>query len=974
MHPKSDEHTINDALGEVLKELGANWSVQSEDLAALHGGGRLDVLIEKPDGWPVVIEAEVLDNTSAYDSAEKEATSRLRRKRKDSTATIHNAVALLYPKHLRRHSGASLRNALKETTFEYALLTADPPASTSRFPAKGWLKGDIVDLAILVHKSSIPASLVDQLTDAMETCIRNAAALLGNKTAKSKAVARLLGQDDDEDGQSRRMAMAVVANALVFHAILSETELHLDDLSNIPATRLVQSPAAMRTNARFQSPSQICDEWEKILHINYWPIFHKANQILKVLSPNPAAAVLDALWPVVERMTTAAVSKSHDLTGSVFQKLIADRQFLAAYYTRPPAASLLVGLAMPARKRIDTIMRIGDFSCGTGTLLSTAYHRFGLLHEIHGTDPQTLHPAMMRDGLAGLDVLNIAVHLTSSMLAGSHARKPFTGECLLTMPYGEKEDSIHVGSLEFLSNEVAFESLQAAVKVAGGKGETDTRNLIDKVKDNTFDLVIMNPPFTRSTSHEGEVRDVPNPAFAAFKISAPVQARMAKRLKLLAKSGCGDGNAGMASYFVDLGYRKTKPEGTLALVLPLTALSGISWKKVRALWRNRFSDRIVVTTADGSSFSADTSIAECLFIGRKKRNNANSHAHFVVLHHRPNTTVEGELLASEIDAMLHSPSLRRLESGPFGASSLMLGAQKYGEMLRATIPDDDLSWKLAAIADLSLAQAAHRFELGTLQFDDRMRSLSVAVCPMSKLCKNIGPVHRDITGREKDERGMFRGPFELETENLSPADPYPILWAHHQERQQSMTVQPDRRGIIRNGSQTFAHAYIQTANRLWHEFASPLHYSCDLNFNSQRILAAMTPTPSLGGRAWPSIVMKNPHLHSAFILWCNSTLGVMSHWWMATRTQPGRATSSITGFSNFAIFDLSTLDETQLQKSHAIFSDMETATFMPFTRISEDPLRAELDRRLLNDILSLEIDEDSLTRLRLRLTRELAKR
>ena len=31
--------------------------------------------------------------------------------------------------------------------------------------------------------------------------------------------------------------------------------------------------------------------------------------------------------------------------------------------------------------------QIGDFACGTGTLLSAAYQRMSLLHELHGGDP-----------------------------------------------------------------------------------------------------------------------------------------------------------------------------------------------------------------------------------------------------------------------------------------------------------------------------------------------------------------------------------------------------------------------------------------------------------------------------------------------------------------------------------------------------------------------------------------------------------
>ena len=141
---------------------------------------------------------------------------------------------------------------------------------------------------------------------------------------------------------------------------------------------------------------------------------------------------------------TGGVTRSHDLTGVVFQKLIADRQFLATYYTRPEAAALLAALALPDNmppggaewEDEETLAsaQVGDFACGTGTLLSMAYQRISLLHELHGGDPRKLHGPMMRHGLVGLDVLNIAVHLTAAMLASSHPDTPFDGECLLTCP------------------------------------------------------------------------------------------------------------------------------------------------------------------------------------------------------------------------------------------------------------------------------------------------------------------------------------------------------------------------------------------------------------------------------------------------------------------------------------------------------------------------------------------------------------
>ena len=61
--------------------------------------------------------------------------------------------------------------------------------------------------------------------------------------------------------------------------------------------------------------------------------------------------------------------RSHDLTGAVFQRLIADRKFLAAYYTTPGAAALLVGLAITP----DTLPESKSWSSATD--VKTTSHR-----------------------------------------------------------------------------------------------------------------------------------------------------------------------------------------------------------------------------------------------------------------------------------------------------------------------------------------------------------------------------------------------------------------------------------------------------------------------------------------------------------------------------------------------------------------------------------------------------------------------
>ena len=280
---------------------------------------------------------------------------------------------------------------------------------------------------------------------------------------------------------------------------------------------------------------------------------------------------------------------------------------------------------------------------------------------------------MMKNGLVGLDVLNIAVHLTATMLAGAHPDVPFDGECLLTMPYGGESASI--GSLELLAKDVQPSLIEdASATTSGGRLPEDVADLRTRVGHDKFDLVIMNPPFTRPTNHEGAHSDVPNPAYSAFETTPQQQDAMSRREKSLTKGSAAAGNAGMAALFAELAHRKRNEDGSLAFVLPLSSMSGSSWDKLRGQWQDDYRETTVVTiAAEGSfdrSFSADTGMAECLVVlthDQVAKDN-DRHNWFVVLRKLPTTATEAEQLGNEIRKLQRNSNVRSIEDGG-GASS-----------------------------------------------------------------------------------------------------------------------------------------------------------------------------------------------------------------------------------------------------------------------------------------------------------------
>ena len=86
--------------------------------------------------------------------------------------------------------------------------------------------------------------------------------------------------------------------------------------------------------------SGILAEWRKILKVNYSPIFDIARRILEIIPANNSKPLIERLAETADRLLENQLMRSHDLTGAVFQRLIADRKFLAAYYTTPASAAL----------------------------------------------------------------------------------------------------------------------------------------------------------------------------------------------------------------------------------------------------------------------------------------------------------------------------------------------------------------------------------------------------------------------------------------------------------------------------------------------------------------------------------------------------------------------------------------------------------------------------------------------------------
>jgi hypothetical protein len=707
---------------------------------------------------------------------------------------------------------------------------------------------------------------------------------------------------------------------------------------------------------------------------------------LEVIPTAESAPFIEGLAKTADKLLENRLMRSHDLTGAVFQRLIIDRKFLAAYYTTPASAALLVGLAIRPERTPGggtwsnpehvSNLRIADFACGTGTLLSMAYQRVGQLHELAGGDAEAIHPTMMSAALIGCDVLPAAAHLTASMLAGAHPTVKYEQSSILTVAYGKQPDGgIALGSLDLLDPQGKFEPLAITAKAAEGMGEAEIETW-RTLPHSSFDLVIMNPPFTRATGHEAEKIGVPNPMFAAFSSSAEEQKMMSAATSRLTQGTSAHGNAGEASIFLVLAHRELKEGGVLALVMPLSLMSGDAWEDSRALLAKNYDDLVLVSIAGAGSeemsFSADTGMAECLVVGQKGKGGSNR-ATFVVLNEKPPYPLLGARVAEQIGQLISGENLRRLEDGPMGGSAIAFGDEVIGHAMSAPLPDSG-GWNLARIADLSLAQAAYqlanenRVWLPTM---NRTEAVNVPITTVGQIGE-IGPYHSDVSG--DTSTGTIRGPFSLSRLKKGSVPTYPVLWAHDAKREATMAFDADREGIPRRGSTASERTSVDLKVESVWATASHSHFNQNFQFNSQPTGMQFTPRKTIGGRAWISIRLDSAEQEKALVVWGNTSLGLLLHWWHANKQQSGRGNIGKSALQTLPVLDVTALSAKQLAKAAQLFDDMDNQQLLPVHEINEDVVRMELDEKFCVRVLGLPkkfvASDGPLELLRLKLSQE----
>ena len=645
---RSHESVINDTLARVLRER-CSLSAVAE---TLHDGRRPDIIVRLPEG-PVILETELEPALTVVADALSRLGMEIDGRR------VQNVFAVTVPGRLRSTSQQHLYERMAGATLVWQEWRIDGTSGPK-------LSGTTMELGNAVERTSPPVGDLDEAVDALDEGARRAGSRLYSSPGTLGRVSKIFGADPGDEAAN--MAALVIINAMVFQERLASNEVAFQPVS-----------AAMR-DGRF-SRMTLLQVWEHILSIDYYPIFSMARDVVRELSEVEAAEVLGECARTAAALLGMAPLDATTSPGGFSTGLFPERKLLAAFYTSIPASTLLAGLALsPDRwSHVDwsnaeeiSQLRVIDPACGTGTLLMAAYRQIVQNHSATVSDDSNdpfLHQALVERVIIGADVVQAAIHLTAATLAAMSPSVRFEQMQLHTLRLGrDLSKKVWLGSLDWLEapeTQSFFSTTEEQIGAASGTGGIVQRPITD--------LVISNPPFTRRGSDGGK-EEALSRVFSLPKGDSESQQAIAKRTSALLKGTSANQIAGHGSSFTVLADRMVCPGGRIALVLPVTALFGESWREVRRMLSSKYEIEFVVSSHDPAllSMSYDTAIAEALLVARRLREgeHPSGRGRFVNLWRAPYQETDALALVRAVNATASMPLLpgRRAAGGWQSAS------------------------------------------------------------------------------------------------------------------------------------------------------------------------------------------------------------------------------------------------------------------------------------------------------------------
>ena len=932
------EDVITNKLVDELERLRYAWKIEPQNPHTFIDGTRRPDFIVKEKGRQTVVAEVKIDRRYAPDlSVETQARNHIGQQLA-SYEYVTTAIAIRLPFRMRTLSNRELADELRRANdLHHVLFTQNAGENVQRFPNKGWITSGLTDIVTTLRIGAIPTSKVEKAASDLERGIDEAAKQLESSIEQRPEMARqvesILYQKSCE--QTSRMAMLIVTNAFVFQSTLART----NELESVPALH------QLRATNQSLNVTEILEAWSKIRDVNYVPIFAVAIKLVNAIASDDAS-VGNLCWILcntAQKLIDSGLPFVHELAGIVFQRLIVDRDFIKTFYTRPESVALLSALVLPQKDTIDADrkaalakLKIADFACGTGALLNGIYQLVLEQYEQVGGNAKEIHKDMVENNLVGCDIMPNASHLTAALITSNFPdiRIGYTRIHVLEYSTRLRTGQIALGALDLLENpeEKLPLDLINPTQVQGGADTQHTRQ--SEFKHKEMDIVIQNPPFIPAGA-DNNARG-PEVPITIFGEQDPSVAADMRRALASIRNTLGNSRA-FSSYFVDLADRMLKSNGqsVMGFVLPITTLVSPYWEQVRQMWTQNYHNMVVITIAGAKtgkcSFSADTNTAECLVVATKGKAENTGRGTFVCLHRRPKNHLEASQIAKSIQRL---KNVRRFENSPIGGNTIKVGDNIVGHALNCSLNE---TWAATRVKDLSLLQSAYHLRNGKLWLPQQREPIVISMTQVGEIAE-VQYDNKRITGGN--------GIFDIATATAAPPPfQYPGLWHVNANAQRTMNVEPDCHLIIREMQWDRARQVLEKNSRV--------HHMAKLRFNADSLAVLFTQQPTIGVNTILNVKFENTDYDYAWTLWGNSTLGLICYWMHGNKQHSGRSQIRLKALRSMPTLDLRTLDRNKLQNAKHIFERLMTQKMLPVNQMYEDPVRQELDRCLLNDVLGL---------------------
>ncbi len=694
--------------------------------------------------------------------------------------------------------------------------------------------------------------------------------------------------------------------------------------------------------------------FEYILELNYKPIYNLAIDVLEWI-PEPLLREIIFLGTTIG---SNPLLLRRDFSGRLYHKIVGDwsvRKGFATFFTKIPAAYLLAYLTVFSefgKMQEPCALKVCDFACGSGTLLSAIYSALEDLYKLENfeegeIDLEAFHKKMLEEVIWGFDALRYAVQIASLNLISRNPTVGVKDMNFYAVPLGiDSSGEVMLGSLKFLNLGSLVPYIFGVYELADKTAALDTLEE-SKSLPRSFDVIIMNPPFTRATGRGGRERG----GLFGFILDEEVRGQVLKEYKkvreLVKKSLIGIckkqlknfsqktflnvGQAGEGLLFLFLAHQHLKREGRLAFVLPKSLLSGASWFLARCLLAQEYHLEYVIVSYDkegGYNFSESTNLSEALIIARKVGGNIDMPTKFVMLLKKPETIFEAISLARAICR----GSGHLVNAGRAQALVMRVKRKTLLKML-------DNWGRFAAFPALSLNRLI-------LDLEERgeLWGKNVPLCKLGELA-DMGI-----------DRHQFHELFKVMKRKIP--DSFPVIYGGGEEQRSQM----------KGSFNAFVYPRDSKAKQVFREKASFLLVPDRIWLETAHVIALLCDKPTLSNIFYAVRIKGESNCvtldhYKALCLWLNSTFGLLIILANRQETRGPWISLKISHWKLQKVLDIRKLDREVIKKLAGLFDKLcnKKMRRLPYQCDPDDPdpIRLQIDEGIL-DALGIRVSDQEL--------------